>query len=358
MKKIILLIILLMFPFQIFAYSADCMIVMDMDSGRVFYANDIYKKRLIASTTKIMTAILAIESGKLEEVVTVNDSVLKAYGSGIYLSVGEHITLKDIVYGLMLRSGNDAALMIASFLAGNEEKFAELMQQKAAELNMKDSVFVNASGLDEKGGNYSTCYDMALLMSYAMKNEIFREITGTKRHVVKTDMKTYDWYNKNKVLTMYQYATGGKTGFTEKARRTLVTSASKDGLELVVVTLNDPNDFSDHINAFENVYSTYERYLIVDKDRFSVPEDTYYKNNLYIEENVYYPLKENEKELLSTNVKLEKKPFYQNGDKVGTLEIYLDELKIGEVTIRVKKETIIKPGKRFLDYLLEWFRLW
>ncbi len=358
MKKVILLIMLVFFPFQIFAYSADCMIVMDMDSGRVFYTNDIYTKRLIASTTKIMTAILAIESGKLEETVTVNDSVLKAYGSGIYLSVGEHIPLKDIVYGLMLRSGNDAALMIATYIAGSEDKFAELMQQKAAELNMKDSVFVNASGLDEKGGNYSTCYDMALLMSYAMKNETFREITGTKRHVVKTDMKTYDWYNKNKVLTMYQYATGGKTGFTEKARRTLVTTASKDGLELVVVTLNDPNDFSDHMNAFENVYHTYERYLIVDKDHFSVADDQYYNGKLYIEENVYYPLKESEKDLLSTNVKLEKKAFYNNGDKVGILEIFLDETKIDEVSIRVKKDPIIKRNKRFLEYLLEWFQLW
>ena len=264
MKKMVVLLILFLIPMKTMALetSATASILMDTDNNRILYANNIHKVRSIASISKIMTAIVAIESGKLDETVTVGDEIKKAYGSGIYIQIGENIKLLDLLYGLMLRSGNDAALTIASYVGGNVDEFVKKMNEKAQEIGMKNTVFNNPSGLDQEKGNYSTAYDMAILTSYAMKNETYRKIVSTKSYKVKTNMNFYSWINKNKLLHTYKYSTGGKTGFTEIARRTLVTTASKDGVNLVAVTLNDGNDFNDHKNMFEYGFSNYKKQQI------------------------------------------------------------------------------------------------
>ena len=207
MKKLVVIItILILFIPKVNAStsSASSYILMDSTTGRVLMSKDMHTRRLIASITKIMTATLAIESGKLDDVVEVSPIIKEAYGSGIYIEVGEEITLKDLVYGLMLRSGNDAAVMLATYISNSEEEFVKLMNNKAKELGMKNTRFNNSSGLDEKGGNYSTSYDMALLTKYAMQNETYKEIVKTKNHIVKTNYKTYSWTNKNKLLN-YDY---------------------------------------------------------------------------------------------------------------------------------------------------------
>lgn len=257
-------------------------IVMDADSNRVLYGINESEERLIASTTKIMTAMVVINNSNIKDIVTINPNVLKSYGSGIYVEVGEKISVEDLLYGLMLRSGNDAAIALAEYVAGSEEGFAILMNSLAASIGMKNTKFINASGLENnKGiGNTSTSYDMALLMSYAMTNETFRTITQTKRKVVKTNFKTYDWYNKNKLLTNYKYTTGGKTGYTEKAYRTLVTSASKDNKNLVVVTLNEANDFEKHQNLYEEYFKKYKLVNIIDHKTFMREDDAYVENDI------------------------------------------------------------------------------
>ena len=232
MKKwMIFVVCLFIFPLNVNAVStsAQAAILLDQDSNRILYSKNIDTVRSVASISKIMTGILAVESGKMDRTVTINDVVLRAYGSGIYVKVGERLKLRDLVYGLMLRSGNDAALAIADYVSGDVDKFVEMMNAKAKEIGMKNTTFHNPSGLDEEEevGNYSTAYDMALLMSYAMKNEDFKKIVGTKKYTLKTNKNNYIWYNKNKLLQTYQYATGGKTGYTQKARRTLVSTASK-----------------------------------------------------------------------------------------------------------------------------------
>ena len=172
MKKLLVIISLVLFliPMNTYAIgeSATSITVMDTDTGRVLYSKNQNEERLIASITKIMTAIVAIESGKLNEVVVVDDSILKSYGSGIYIEIGEQIKLEDLVYGLMLRSGNDAALMIAKYVSGSVEEFAKNMNEKAEKIGMKNTKFYNPHGLDEETENVSTSYDMALLTSYAM----------------------------------------------------------------------------------------------------------------------------------------------------------------------------------------------
>lgn len=344
MKKlgIICLGLFLLFPYSVQAIStsATSSILMDMDSGRIIYENNSHEVRSVASISKIMTAILAIESKKLDKTVKVSDVVLEAYGSGIYIKPGEKLTLQDLVYGLMLRSGNDAALMIAEYVGGSVPKFVEKMNQKAQEIGMKQTTFHNPSGLDEEDevGNFSTAYDMAILTSYAMKNKTYQKIVGTKKYTLKTNKNTYVWYNKNKLLTNYENTTGGKTGFTKKARRTLVSTASKDQLNFVVVTLNDGNDFQDHENLHEYGFTYYKKYRLLKKGTVKIEDEKYYKNEtLYIKNDIDYPLREDEKQSVRLSFQLNKKKQLKDGGKVGEVHVKVGDEMVLKEPIYVKK---------------------
>lgn len=343
MKKIIIVVMLfvLCFPGSVLGLSLSCRscVLMDSDSGRVLYAKDKDNPRLIASITKIMTAILAIESGRLEEEVTVGEEVLTMYGSNIYIELGEKMKLLDIVYGLMLRSGNDAAIVIATFIGGTEEKFVEMMNKKAQEIGMINTVFNNSHGLDEVTQNKSTAYDMALLSSYASHNETYMKIVGTKKYTVQTDKKSYLWHNRNKLLSSYEYATGGKTGYTPSAGRTLVTNASKNGLNLTAVTLNDGNEYVSHEAMYEYGFENYQNYLILNKKKFKV-DNAYYPNQIYIKENFTYPLTEIEKENIKVLVKLTKLENIKDDEEVGVVSVKLagEEIFSEKVYVKVKKE--------------------
>lgn len=284
---------------------------MEEDTKRVIVSKNMNKKMLIASTTKIMTAVIAIESGKTNKMIKVTDKVLEAYGSSIYLSIGEKMKLEDMLYGLLMQSGNDAALMIADYLGG-EEKFVKKMNVKAKEIGMKNTSFSNPHGLDEKTKNYSTAYDMALLMRYANSDSLFKKIVGCKKHIVKTDKKTYVWNNKNKLLYTYKYTTGGKTGFTDKAHRTLVTSASKGSMNLIVVTLNDGNDFSNHKELYEYGFNNYSMEKVFNKDKMDLPN-----KKIYALDDYFYPITENEKDLINVDYQIKDKKKYKKGEKVG-----------------------------------------
>lgn len=326
-KYLLLLFLFLIIPLKINAYNlGESAILMEEDTKRVLVSKNMSKKMLIASTTKIMTAVIAIESGKLDKTVKVTDKVLEAYGSAIYLSIGEKMKLEDMVYGLMMQSGNDAALMIAEYLGG-EDKFVKKMNEKAKEIGMKNTTFSNPHGLDEKTKNYSTAYDMALLMRYANADPTFRKITGCKKHTVKTNEKTYVWSNKNKLLYSYEYTTGGKTGFTKKAHRTLVTSASKDDLNLIVVTLNDPNDFQNHEELYEYGFNNYYMEKVFDRKKMNLPN-----KKIYAKDDYYYPITDAEKELINVDYKIKEKKKYKNGEKVGEAII-----KLGNKTIHKEK---------------------
>ena len=340
MKKLIFLLFLL-FPLKASAISASSSIVMDLDSGRVLHQNNIYEKRLIASISKIMTAIVAIEYADLDMKITVGEEILEAYGSAIYIEIGEKLTLRDLLYGLMLRSGNDAAVSIAVNVADSMENFAMLMNETAQKIGMNDTYFYNAHGLEENdgSGNISTAYDMAILTKYAMSNSIFREIFGAKSYTVKTNYKTYSWTSKNKLIHSYDFITGGKTGFTEKARRTLVTTGSSNNINLVIVTLNDGNDFQDHITLYENIFRNYEAVKVIDKNNFKVKEDKEYSDDtLYVLEDIYVPVTKEEKKYLRIEYELYKNNTYIDGDKVGSVKIYLKDELIREDNIYVLVE--------------------
>ena len=349
MKKILFLFFII-FPFYVSAISASSYIVMDMDSGRVLEGKNIDKVSLIASTTKILTDITAIENANLEDIVKIDESILKSYGSGIYVQEGEELVLDDLLYGLMLRSGNDAALAIASYVGGNKDNFVYMMNELAVNIGMKNSTFVNPSGLEESDGkaNYSTVYDMAILTKYAMNNSDYRRITNTKEITIKSSYKVYKWYNKNKLLTSYDYCTGGKTGFTKKAKRTLVTTASKNNMNLIVVTFNDGNDFEDHKNLYEKYFNNYERVKVLDKN-------TYYGEDIELRNDFYLVKKDND--IIDTKVNIFSNDKNISGSIVGKIEIILNGEVLGSRNLYYVKKSVSRD-KSFISKLLEFLKFW
>ncbi len=350
MKKIFLaLFVLLIVPIKINAYNlGKGAILMEEDTKRILVSKNINKKMLIASTTKIMTAVIAIESGKTNKMVKVNEKILEAYGSSIYLGLGEKMKLEDMLYGLLMQSGNDVALMIADYLGG-EEAFVKKMNDKAKEIGMKNTIFNNPHGLDEKNQNYSTAYDMAILMRYANSLPLFKKIVSTKKHTVTTDQKSYAWSNKNKLLYTYKYTTGGKTGYTDKAGRTLVTSASKDGLNLIVVTLDDGNDFANHRELYEYGFNNYKMTKVFDKDKINLPNE-----NIYALDDYFYPITNAEKDLINVDYQVKEKNKYGNNEKVGKAIIKLSGKTIHEEPLYVRvKEKKMKESKGWFSKLID-----
>jgi D-alanyl-D-alanine carboxypeptidase (penicillin-binding protein 5/6) len=344
--------------------SAKSAILIEQESGRVLFGKNENQQRRIASITKILTAIIAIESGKLDDIVTVSKRAEGTEGSSLYLEAGYKIKLGDLVYGLMLRSGNDGAVAIAEYVGGSLEGFVFLMNQKAQEIGMTNSVFANPHGLDDHENHYSTAYDMAKLTQYAMQNEIYREIVGTKVHRAENPNESWDWVwrNKNKLLTqLYENSTGGKTGYTKRAKRTLVSTAQKDGVNLIAVTLDAPDDWNDHISMFEWAFDNYELKKIVKEGKFDDVEHEFYKDKLYLKRDFYYPLMDKEEEDLTIEIKvIEPKPEWKDDDeaipeKVGTMEIKLANETIGELPIYYEDEAVRKEDSWFSIFIKLFF---
>lgn len=263
-KILIILSVLFIFFQNVNAMSAESAIVMDADSGRILYEHNAHTKRGIASTTKIMTAIIVIENCNLDDIVKISSKAALTEGSSMYLKANDKYTVEDLLYGLMLNSGNDAATALAEHTSGNIENFAKLMNDKARKIGMKNSSFTNPHGLDNEN-HYSTSYDMALLTRYALKNDTFREIVGTKKKIIETNNNEKYKYltNHNKLLSIYQWCKGVKTGFTKKCGRCLVSYSEKNGVKLITITLNAPDDWNDHINLYNNLFDKYSQYNMI-----------------------------------------------------------------------------------------------
>ena len=232
--------------------SAAAAILVDADSGRVLYEHNADRKMLIASTTKIMTALVALREGDLSDVVTVSREAAGTEGSSMYLKAGERLTLETLLYGLMLCSGNDAAVAVAEHVSGSVDAFVEKMNETARQLGMTSTSFANPNGLDHEQ-HYSTARDMAVLACAAMENEALARIVSTKS--VTVGGRTMS--NHNKLLTRQEGCLGLKTGYTKAAGRTLVTCAERNGQRLVAVTLQDGNDWADHCALFDYGFSAY-----------------------------------------------------------------------------------------------------
>ena len=243
--------------------SASAAILMDRESGRVLYAQNADEQRPIASITKLMTALVAVQMcPDLSTEVTVRQEWTGAEGSSMYLKPGEKLSMEALLYGLLLSSGNDAALAIAGTCCETVEAFVVRMNETASQLGMTNTHFANPNGLDDPE-HYSTARDMALLARAVLEEETLRRIAGTKNITIAGRYLA----NHNKLLWRYEGCTGLKTGYTDEAGRTLVSCAQRNGQELIAVTLNDRNDWADHAALFDYGFSNYPRTLAVSGDQ-------------------------------------------------------------------------------------------
>ena len=235
-----------------FSLSAKSAILINALTNEVIYEKNAYEKRGMASTTKIMTALLAIEKGDLQKTYVAQDDDVRIEGTSIGLKDGDRITLETLVCGMLLESGNDAANVTARVIGKSREKFVSLMNKKAKEIGMENTHFENPSGLTDDG-HFSTAYDMALLGSYAIRNKQFRDICSLSSLRVAYGNPEYQrtFKNHNKLLNSVEGAFGIKTGFTKASGRCLVSAAERDGVTLVAVTLSAPDDWNDHRKLFE-----------------------------------------------------------------------------------------------------------
>lgn len=318
--------------------SAQSAVLMDRSSGRLLYEKNSCERLPIASITKVMTAVLAIESGKMNQEVTISNNAVKSEGSSIYLKSGEKIRLRDLVYGLMLRSGNDGAVAIAEAVGQSEAGFVFMMNEKAKVLGMTDTHFTNSNGLDNPD-HFSTANDMAALTQYAMSHTYFRTIVQTKIYRAPATNKEgiRVWHNKNKMLTQYPFSTGGKTGFTKIAGRTLISTASKNHIDLIAVTLNDGNDWLDHRNLFEWAFSNYQRTEVARKGKIEANVDGFYRGHIYTARSLSLPLSKDEQRSFTKKLILIKPPKQNKNwtppSPTGRLVILLGNHEIGELPI-------------------------
>ena len=334
------------------AISAKSAVVIDADTGKILYEQDAHTRRGMASTTKIMTALIALENVSLDLLVTVDPRACGVEGSSVYLFAGEKITMETLLYALMLQSANDAAEAIAYEISGSIEKFAALMNRKADEMGLTATHFDNPHGLDGET-HYTTAYELALIAAYAMKNEAFAEIVGTVKKAVPlhNGEATRLLINHNRLLREFDDITGIKTGYTKKCGRTLVSAAEKDGVRLICVTLDDGNDWEDHRALLDHGFSLYEEMALSGPLSYEIPVCGGASTSVLVS------TRENPTALLPVNhgeirVVTEIPRFLYagvcEGDVVGRVVFYVDGAEMGEALLYAESSVqIARKEKSF-----------
>lgn len=334
------------------AVSARSYALVEQTTGRLIDGKDETARRPMASTTKIMTGLLACESGKLDQTFKVPPEALTVEGTSMGLLPGETITLRALVYGLLLESGNDAANAIAMLLGGSIAGFAAQMNAKAEKLGLANTHFANPSGLDADG-HYTTALDLARLGAYAMKNTDFAQIVGTKRTAV-----TYNGaqngrtlVNHNRLLGSYDGEIGIKTGFTDKSGRCLVSCATRGGVTLVLVTLNDPDDWNDHASLLDSGFSKlHAQNLLEDavEEQLPVKGGVSARVTVRAEAGVTAALRDDERarvKMTSTLPKTLSAPV-KAGQQVGELVFTLDGLEVAHAPVYTVNGVDAPPKSR------------
>ncbi len=341
-------------PPQISAASA---ILVDGDTGRVLYEKEPHEKRLIASITKLMTALVAVESTPdLSLEVEVEREWTLAEGSSMYLREGETLTLETLLYGLLLASGNDAALAVAGACAGDVDTFVDWMNQRAESLDMENTHFVNPNGLNDEE-HYSTAHDMALLARECLKHPELKEIMRTRS----TTKEGHSLANHNKLLWRYEGCIGMKTGYTQMAGRTLVSAAEREGQTLICVTLNDPNDWEDHANLLDYGFETCPRHVLAlaGKKFRILPVTGSLVRQVEVEtsHDVFYPLTADETVRAVIDLPETVKAPVEAGSIAGSLSFWVGEEEIGQTylvysdSVRADRAIPWSPFGWALDFL-------
>ena len=340
--------------------SCSACILIERDTGRVLYSENAQEKLPMASTTKIMTALLTIEHGDLNAVVEIPEEAEGVEGSSIYLQAGEHMTLKELLLGLMLHSGNDAAVAVAVHIAGSVEAFCALMNGRAQELGAANTHFVNPNGLPNDE-HYTTAEDYAKIAAAAMKNPDFREIVSTASAVIPNEFQEWDRQltNKNKLLSSYEGATGVKTGYTKAAGKCFVGSAEREGMELLTVVLHASDTYADTKALLDYGFAAYAPETAVQAGEVvgSIPIEKSTQKTLEVraKDDIVVPLAEGEQ----AEVKVELAPKLAapvaEGTAVGTVEVWVEGVCLAEQTLVCAQR--IEPASVW-DYLRALAKEW
>ena len=340
--------------------SASSMALIEVNSGRLLFSHNMHQRREMASTTKIMTAITVIENCKdLDQIVTIPKEAVGIEGSSIYLGIGEKISIRDLLYGLMLRSGNDSAVALAIHTAGSVKDFCILMNNLAIKVGAKNSNFVNPHGLHHPE-HYTTAYDLALISAYAMKNPVFKEIVSTKVHKATWEGRDYPriMKNKNKILSMFDGGNGVKTGFTKKAGRCLVSAAKKDNMQVVCVVLNCGPMFEECMRLMDLAFSTYPMRILVSPKKslgdVNVLRSKQQSVEIVTDKEFCYPLSDEEYKNFNYDINIRPTLYapMKKGTKVGEIIGYFEDKKIFSAKAVIKEDVKILPFKERLEYIL------
>lgn len=339
--------------------DAATAVVMDAASGRVLFEKNATKRRAMASTTKIMTAIIAIEKGRLDDTVTVSERAASIWGSTINLKMGSSYKLEELLYGLLLNSGNDASIAIAEHIGGSVEKFVSMMNAKAKEIGAYNTSFINTHGLDADG-HYTTAYDLALIARYALGNAEFSKIVGT----VNASIPGRQLYNTNELLQLYPGADGVKTGYTGKAGRCLVASATRNGMRLISVVLGSPTIYkraSSSKSILDYAFNNYKKHLIISEGQ-NMAQVPVYKGiagfvDVKAAETIEIPMRDDEIEKLEKKMIIPESfdaPVYAGID-AGTVEYTVDGEIIAQTTLKTWYNV---RRKVFSDYFKDIITSW
>ncbi len=326
---ILTVLILSLFAIDVFsdgapALSARAAALFEPQTGRFIYTKNENERLPIASTTKIMTALVALENLDLDEQIEVDSRAIGIDGSSVYLKEGEILSAEDLIYALMLRSANDAAEALAYRIAGGIEAFSQMMNDRAAEMGLTDTCFKNPHGLDADG-HYTTAHDLAIISAQALKNDKFLEISSTYKKNISSNLESRLLVNHNKLLRSYDGCIGVKTGYTKKSGRSLVGAAEKDGLRLISVTIDAPNDWSDHKKLLDYGFATVHSITPIKDGEFSYS----------------LPVLNGDKEKINVANDKTVKYIYEGNTPEITKEIYLDRyavapIKTGDVVGRIE----------------------
>lgn len=345
--------------------SAHSAVLIDAGNGEILFGKNENEQRSMASTTKIMTSLLAIEHGKPDDIVTITDEMVRVEGTSMGLKAGDKVTIEGLVYGMLLSSGNDAANAVAIAIAGDAESFAELMNKRAKEIGANNTNFVTPSGLDDEQ-HYSTAYDMALIAMEAMKNETFASIACQKTAKVKfgNPPVEHTLSNHNRLLSMYEGTIGIKTGFTKKSGRCLVSCAQRNGIRLIAVTLNAPDDWNDHMAMYDYGFSlAQERQLDISDVNINIPVMGGIKNSIdltYTDPGMVTVL-DSQFNRIERVIRIPKFIYapISKGQVIGEIQFLLDNKIIGSSIITANEDIKIKepqPKPSFWQWLINLFK--
>ena len=330
--------------------SARSALLYSPENNEILYSKNENLKLPMASTTKIMTALVALEKCRVDEVVTVSNDAVGIEGSSAYLKGGDTYSLEDLLYALLLQSANDAAVAIAIHTAGNVDTFVSLMNEKAIEIGAYNTSFKNPNGLDNEG-HFTTALDLAKITAVALENEEFARIISTSAKTITSNEGTVrNFTNHNKLLFKYDDCIGVKTGFTKKSGRCLVGAAERGGLTLISVTLDAPDDWNDHINMLDYGFSVRQKLMLLKKEEINIKVPVISGNlreiTLSNTEDVYAIVPQTKKAIIHDIVT----PKYvvapiNTTDKIGEISFYLDDEKIAATTLSAK-ETVKYKNKK------------